>query len=90
IDKLRKALDVLESRQAVAKEALRPQKGISHPLRRVPAELLREIFRVTACIERDFDSSLQMGKLGFPWNISHVCQRWREISISYPALWSVI
>ncbi|KAF9022044.1 hypothetical protein BDZ89DRAFT_1137580 [Hymenopellis radicata] len=25
-----------------------------------------------------------------PWNLSHVCQRWREITLSTPRLWSTI
>ncbi|KAJ7599836.1 hypothetical protein C8J56DRAFT_1037444 [Mycena floridula] len=62
IDNLHQALDMLESRQEKSKEALRLQKAIIHPLRWLPAEILRTPY----CIQcRSSDS---------PWKVSHVSQ----------------
>ncbi|KAJ7588048.1 hypothetical protein C8J56DRAFT_940776 [Mycena floridula] len=89
IDKLRQALKALESRQSTAKEALRVQEGILHPLRRLPPELLRGIFR-ECMADSDFGPIRSPFTNDFPWNVTHVCQRWRAIGISFPELWTVI
>ncbi|KAJ7593801.1 hypothetical protein C8J56DRAFT_925235 [Mycena floridula] len=82
----------LESRKSAAEETLRCHRAIAHPLRRIPPELLREIFRI--CLDRQ--SSLlrrrrhRRGYPEFPWNLTYVCQRWHEIAISFSYLWSSI
>ncbi|KAJ7591523.1 hypothetical protein C8J56DRAFT_935773 [Mycena floridula] len=86
IDTLQRALDGLKSRQSAAKEALVVQRSIIHPLRRLPPELLQEIFKECMPELGVFSPSRVCES---PWNLS-VCQRWREISVSYQKLWSVI
>ncbi|KAJ7589454.1 hypothetical protein C8J56DRAFT_33678 [Mycena floridula] len=77
---------VLESRRTVAYEAMWKNKGILHPIRLVPVELLREIFQNCMASRRgeDFD------ELRSPGNLAAVSQLWREISISNPELWTTI
>lgn len=62
------------------------------PIRKLPFELLAKIFSFCSkdvsvgdapyCRLITFDSC--------PWNIGHVCSKWRHIVTSIPALWSVI
>lgn len=71
-------------------------KVISHPVRRVPPEVLREIF--LACIEEDLGKSLKSDpKLTsvdirhyMPWVVAQVSSQWRSVALSYPRLWSTI
>ncbi|KAJ7580136.1 hypothetical protein C8J56DRAFT_832536 [Mycena floridula] len=79
IDQLKAALNLLESRKFAATKALEEQRAILHPIRRLPLELLQEIFELYT----DHD----------PWvarDLSLVSKRWREVSISFPGIWSSI
>ncbi|KAJ7590651.1 hypothetical protein C8J56DRAFT_538908 [Mycena floridula] len=49
----------------------------------LPVELLAEIFFL--CTSQ---VSLPVSWQKEPWNLTHVCQRWRETAISRPGLWS--
>ncbi|KAF9071267.1 hypothetical protein BDP27DRAFT_1419300 [Rhodocollybia butyracea] len=53
------------------------------PIRRVPDEILCQIF-LHCCAEND----LRYRKPGEALALSSVCTRFRELVISYPALWS--
>ncbi|KAL0946836.1 hypothetical protein HGRIS_013004 [Hohenbuehelia grisea] len=54
----------------------------SSPIRRIPPELLAEIFE-HACRGALFG-------LGPPWTLAMVCQRWRSVALSTARLWSTI
>ncbi|KAJ6507812.1 hypothetical protein C8R47DRAFT_1236500 [Mycena vitilis] len=56
-------------------------RGAIAPIRRMPAELLCEVF-----------SWLGLGgeDLRIPWRLAGVCQRWRVLAIEYGPLWSYI
>ncbi|KAK0491712.1 hypothetical protein EDD18DRAFT_539430 [Armillaria luteobubalina] len=71
--------------QALENEA--NARKILSPSRRLPPELLTEIFM----------HSLPLHSVGprldprqFPWTLSHVCRQWREVAICTPELWSRI
>ncbi|KAJ7580138.1 hypothetical protein C8J56DRAFT_957740 [Mycena floridula] len=81
-------LYALESRKREALQALERQKAILHPLRRFPPEMLREIFRHAAAAQDT--TSWHHFNPNSPWNLTGVCQKWRQISISFPDLWSTI
>ncbi|SJL13260.1 uncharacterized protein ARMOST_16699 [Armillaria ostoyae] len=69
-------------------------KNILHPIRRLPTDVLGEIF--LACVQSPAEclfSLLRNDSVNFlegPWPISHVCRRWRGIAINTPRLWSSI
>ncbi|KAK0479835.1 hypothetical protein EDD18DRAFT_1364099 [Armillaria luteobubalina] len=63
------------------------QKILS-PSRRLPAELLTDIFIRCSSLRDRSDSPLDPG--AFPWTLSHVCRKWREVAIATPELWSSI
>ncbi|KAF7371163.1 hypothetical protein MSAN_00751800 [Mycena sanguinolenta] len=69
-------------------------RGILSPLRRVPTELLCEIFGWTLTSARESESQLARHP-GFcetdsPWVLTHVSRTWREVSVSSPSLWSIV
>ncbi|KAF7985150.1 hypothetical protein HWV62_7716 [Athelia sp. TMB] len=59
------------------------------PMRRMPAELLAEIFRhmTTITSVNDYNRVSAIQEATLP---THICRRWRDIAISIPALWSNI
>ncbi|KAF7372538.1 F-box domain-containing protein [Mycena venus] len=56
-------------------------RSILSPIRRVPPELICEIFEI-----------LHDGKAGTrpPWSFGHICRSWRHIALSFEQLWSFI
>ncbi|KAJ6459251.1 hypothetical protein C8R45DRAFT_843483, partial [Mycena sanguinolenta] len=58
---------------------------IISPLRRMPAEILGEIFSWTLPSIHDvFDTD------DSPWILTYVCRRWRAVAVSKSSLWSLI
>ncbi|KAK0207675.1 hypothetical protein IW262DRAFT_524866 [Armillaria fumosa] len=57
-------------------------ESISAPIRRLPRDILLEIFSLS--------SSLTPDAKYYPWNMSHVCHWWRDIVHSSLKLWSVV
>ncbi|KAJ7590199.1 hypothetical protein C8J56DRAFT_1163821 [Mycena floridula] len=55
------------------------------PIRRVPAEILTEIFLY--CVDLD-DGYNVLDIEAVPWSLSHACQAWRSVAISTPELWT--
>lgn len=78
-------------REWVAAE-LAELRQVSSPVRRLPPEVLSEIF--LACINEDIfhkthlEDSLDARKA--PWVLSRICRRWRGIATSDARLWSTI
>ncbi|KAF7371091.1 F-box domain-containing protein [Mycena sanguinolenta] len=66
--------------------------AILSPVRRIPTEILNDIFWWTLPPIRD-DSNLDRSRFDFrnsPWLLTHISPRWRAISIATPSLWSRI
>jgi hypothetical protein len=64
--------------------------AILSPLRRIPPELLDEIFWWT--IESSRRSALNYGKFDMiiPWVLTWVSSRWRAVALASPSLWSLV
>ncbi|PPR02689.1 hypothetical protein CVT24_002111 [Panaeolus cyanescens] len=62
--------------------------SITSPLRRLPPELLRVIFAF-GMFPRPSMPELHYPDYAFawPWTVSHVCKRWRDVTLSMPSLW---
>ncbi|SJK98753.1 uncharacterized protein ARMOST_02022 [Armillaria ostoyae] len=62
------------------------------PIRRLPIDILRTVFReIQLSMWSDRGSPKDHQALDFsqgPWNLGHVCGAWRDIVLSYPQLWS--
>ncbi|KAJ7088497.1 hypothetical protein B0H15DRAFT_908590 [Mycena belliarum] len=70
-------------------ELVAAHKAILSPVRRVPPEILCEIFVLTLpwSMERHFRGE---NVLQPPWPLALVCRAWRQTAIGYPALWQDI
>jgi F-box-like len=64
-----------------------------HPIHWLPPELLAQIFLVFVDLIKSDDEGFQDDATAFHHpsvTISHVCQRWRNIALSIPSLWSCL
>ncbi|KAF7342594.1 F-box domain-containing protein [Mycena sanguinolenta] len=73
-----------EERRTLSKDHAR-NLGIVSALRRMPPELLGEIFSWTVPSTRDVLSTRLC-----PWVLTHVCSGWRAVALAIPSLWSMI
>ncbi|KAJ7157478.1 hypothetical protein C8R46DRAFT_1114619 [Mycena filopes] len=65
-------------------EHLRRHRALVSPLRRIPLELLCEIFVLSV------DASDDVERAEVPWHLGHICQTWRRSALAYPHLWTDI
>jgi len=65
------------------------QNGVLHPLRRLPEEILLEIFERCADeeVQEWFKYDYSAPNPKFPTQMAGVCRRWRSIALSCPRLW---
>ncbi|KAJ7572002.1 hypothetical protein C8J56DRAFT_85510 [Mycena floridula] len=88
----RQRLKSLLEQQALKEQELRDYRLVLHPFRRLPKEILSEIF--LSFIDEDFDpndaydTSLDCNEP--MWRIPRVCQYWRSLSLGLPRMWSTI
>ncbi|KAJ6592851.1 hypothetical protein B0H19DRAFT_10373 [Mycena capillaripes] len=88
IETQRATLAQLVCRREEAAESVRQYRSILSPVRRIPSELLCEIFAVTVTNERVVQTTDK--SLKSPWRLNAVCRFWRMTALSYPPLWSLI
>ncbi|KAJ7769165.1 hypothetical protein DFH07DRAFT_880567 [Mycena maculata] len=64
-------------------------KGILSPLRRMPPEILCEIFAYTLPVpSADAAVCAPLNLSASPWVLTHISSRWRTMALSIPSLWS--
>ncbi|KAJ7207710.1 hypothetical protein B0H12DRAFT_1195570, partial [Mycena haematopus] len=83
ISLLKEQLNRLEAEHAVLSEYHSQNLTILSPLRRVPLEILSEIFQWT--LPRISDAPLDISNS--PWVLTHVSSRWRAVAVSKSSLW---
>jgi len=97
IDRIRKQLEihpknrVLKNQLRTYENYLTRHQSILSPLRRLPPELLYQIFDFSAPPRLHLegpDNPIRWSEL--PFNVSQVCHRWRAITLSMPILWTRI
>ncbi|KAJ7648201.1 hypothetical protein DFH06DRAFT_1209711 [Mycena polygramma] len=76
IYRLQAALFQFQSRRDEVAESVRQHQSVISSIRRVPAELICEIFLAVSSSEDDP-----------PWYLGQICRAWRDYAVSYPALW---
>ncbi|KAJ7175206.1 hypothetical protein C8R43DRAFT_1201906 [Mycena crocata] len=79
-------LSNLQSRNTTIHKVLDPYLALVSPMRRIPAEILQEIFM--HCL-RSKDHPI-MHTSEAPLLLGRVCSAWRTISLSTPSLWSSV
>ncbi|KAJ6506278.1 hypothetical protein C8R47DRAFT_112426 [Mycena vitilis] len=75
---LQTTLEQCQRRRGEVSETVRQHQSILSPIRRVPSELICEIFSWTWSGKKT------------PWNLGHICRSWRQHAVSYPLLWTFI
>ncbi|KAF8211101.1 hypothetical protein K438DRAFT_1514809, partial [Mycena galopus ATCC 62051] len=90
ISKLEEKLEQLKADRASLFSFRTRNKAILSPLRRMPAEILGEIFLWTlpSVSTEIFRARFEMG--ASPWVLAQISSRWRAVSLSTPSLWSQI
>ncbi|KAJ7147895.1 hypothetical protein C8R43DRAFT_524916 [Mycena crocata] len=87
------AIVFLLRRRAELMEAASTHKAILSPIRRLPAEILGEIFSFAV------DASFHFGDISevsgpasnhAPWLLTRVCRHWAAVALATPALWSMV
>ncbi|PBK64205.1 hypothetical protein ARMSODRAFT_962378, partial [Armillaria solidipes] len=97
----RQLLDFLVSERDQAASNISDAKSLLHPVRRLPDDVLRSVFR--SCTESpdqvfNWDVVVLQPKIDIesvqpnqsPWTVSCVCQQWRTVAIHTAELWSFI
>ncbi|KAJ6595132.1 hypothetical protein DFH09DRAFT_159060, partial [Mycena vulgaris] len=87
IDSLRAALAQLVQEYTEIFELVRGHKSILSPVRRMPPELLCEIFVLLPPHTRRIGAE-QIKQP--PWYLGQICRLWRDAALSYPFLWTGI
>ncbi|KAL0064146.1 hypothetical protein AAF712_008868 [Marasmius tenuissimus] len=83
VSKLKAAILMLEARQTGLKKAMEKYRSLLAPIRRLPSEVLLEIF---SCFCEE--SYIVEDMVPEAQKLSSVCRHWREIVTSAPGLWS--
>ncbi|KAJ7131395.1 hypothetical protein C8R44DRAFT_57172 [Mycena epipterygia] len=87
IDVLRTAMARLIDEREEREKCVRKHTAVVSPIRRMPSELMREIFALTLPHTR------QLGDMTAncaPWCLGHICRSWRDWALADPSLWCSI
>ncbi|KAJ7763116.1 hypothetical protein DFH07DRAFT_397928, partial [Mycena maculata] len=87
MSRLRARMESLEEDRASLSAYHSRNIGIFSPLRRMPSELISEIFSWTLSSIMEASCSSVNDS---PWVLTHISSRWRAISLGTPSLWSRI
>lgn len=87
----------LKSTRRIIKDSMDYNRSYFHPQRKVPAEILVQIFRVLVeQTEKERSRQMRQGvkspsnPLKAAYRISHVCRKWHSAAASDPSLWRFI
>ncbi|THU98842.1 hypothetical protein K435DRAFT_618435, partial [Dendrothele bispora CBS 962.96] len=88
IETLEGMLEELRSKKGEIQRYLDERRSFSSPIRKLPVEILGEIF-ATSCSDNGLLITVfPEGKISAPTlALSHVCFLWRKIILSTPSLW---
>ncbi|KAJ8089079.1 hypothetical protein AAF712_009283 [Marasmius tenuissimus] len=93
IRELSASMKSLKRTRARMAEKKRLYRYILHPIRRLPPEILTEIFRIRTFGDIDLNDTEYPGSLDTrkaPWMLGQVCRAWRSVAASTPSLWAKI
>ncbi|PBK68912.1 hypothetical protein ARMSODRAFT_914109 [Armillaria solidipes] len=94
LDRIDEIRSEVQSRRDAVHKAMVVYSSALAPVRRLPVDVLRTVFREIQLSEWRTTSWLPLPQaLDFsqgPWTLSHVCGAWRDVVLSYPQLWSHI
>ncbi|KAJ7610560.1 hypothetical protein DFH06DRAFT_1308685, partial [Mycena polygramma] len=87
IDVLSATLTRLVAERDGMADRLRKYTTVMAPVRRLPPELVCEIFSWTLSQTKSSDDGPPDQP---PWSLGHICQTWRDIAIHFPLLWRTV
>ncbi|KAJ6603220.1 hypothetical protein DFH09DRAFT_1458490 [Mycena vulgaris] len=90
ISVLRAELEQLEKEHTSLENDLARNTAILSPARRMPHELLSEIFVLALPSREDALESNRFDADDAPWTLGRVCGQWRLVALSSPSLWSLV
>ncbi|KAF7367732.1 hypothetical protein MSAN_00837100 [Mycena sanguinolenta] len=86
IDEMDLLLDQLKARRDSFQTAIDAHRALISPMRRIPDDVLGEIF--AACLPTEHNALIDLAEA--PLLLGRICRRWRAVSYSTPMLWSSI
>jgi hypothetical protein len=84
---LRATLEQVARQRDEAVDHVHRYRAILSPVRRVPTELICEIFALT--LDTVSSENKEIGKMP-PWHLGHICRSWRLSALGFPSFWSSI
>ncbi|KAJ6563604.1 hypothetical protein DFH09DRAFT_477879 [Mycena vulgaris] len=87
---LDEALAFLSRRHAALLASLNAHKSIVSPIRRLPPELLGEIFSFSVHATYSLRGVSGPPCRRAPWLLAHVCSRWAAVALASPVLWTMV
>ncbi|KAJ7756582.1 hypothetical protein B0H16DRAFT_1721648 [Mycena metata] len=89
ISKVSLVLSELKAQQRRLAESLAPLECALAPIRRIPPEILGEVFRLCGVMQVDdrFSQTHMADPAAAPLILGHVCSLWRTVSQNTPQLW---
>jgi hypothetical protein len=90
VDALNKEIDELTKRRDEHARFVEEHSALLSPIRRVPNDILSLIFLASLPRNSHFQKLTKLSGIHPALVLSHVCRRWRHMSLSTPSLWSVI
>ncbi|KAJ7665661.1 hypothetical protein B0H17DRAFT_1090588 [Mycena rosella] len=92
---LQNLLALVKQQRDESKQKIRRHSCILSPIRKLPTEILCNIFSFTLLPDDEMKERLSQESSNFgigvsPWVLTHVCARWRNISLSFSSLWVTI
>ncbi|KAK0451308.1 uncharacterized protein EV420DRAFT_710951 [Desarmillaria tabescens] len=85
LSELNAVVDRLHTERQNIQSDLDAQRSLMAPVRRIPADILLQIFELLSV-----DEECNLDTANAPWVFGHVCCFWRTIVITSPVLWSTI
>ncbi|KAJ7578012.1 hypothetical protein C8J56DRAFT_1170766 [Mycena floridula] len=92
IARMRRDLEVLVRQRAKKEREVEEYKSVLHPIRRLPKEILCEIFLsfVNEDLEEDISESSSLEPSSMMWSLPRVSAHWRSVALPFPRMWSVV
>ncbi|KAJ7879020.1 hypothetical protein B0H14DRAFT_1622197 [Mycena olivaceomarginata] len=90
---LDEALASLQLRSVDLVQSVKTHKPILSPIRRIPPEILGEIFALVVRKTFYFGDISEVAPpvtQHAPWLFTRICRRWSDVALATPALWSMI
>ncbi|KAF8592298.1 hypothetical protein K439DRAFT_1324941, partial [Ramaria rubella] len=79
----------LQAQKTILEQRCNVNKAILAPIRRLPPEILIEIFLRCVSVQSHTELYSQISPTAAPFLFTKVCSRWRRIALSWPRLWTV-